>query len=133
MTVSHQKFREILLVVLFSKAFYENDQQELKKLIMKELKCDPSSVNMAIKKIDALMEHIDQIDATIASASSTFDLHRIQKVELAILRLIAYELLYEKSLEKSVLIAEAKRLAKKFCAPEAVAFCQGITLTISKQ
>jgi len=133
MAVSHQKFREILLVVLFSKAFYESEHQELKKLVMKELKCDPSSVGKAIHKIEALSQHLDAIDTAITTASTTFDFHRIQKVELAILRLIAYELLYEKSLEKNVLIAEAKRLAKKFCAPEAVAFCQAVAHALAKE
>ena len=132
MKVSPQKFRELLLVVLFSKAFHESEPEEFTMLVMKELKLDAATCARACTKIDDLMQHIAAIDDAIDRASTTFDLHRIQKVELAILRLITYELLYEKSLEKSVLIAETKRLAKKFCAPEAASFCQAVANAISK-
>ena len=48
------------------------------------------------------------IDAAISEVSTSYDFHRIQKVELNVMRLAFYELQYEKELDVAVVISEAK-------------------------
>lgn len=132
MNISPQKFRETVLMLLFSKDFHDADATDLVELVSAELKVSASVVKKAECKLNQIMQNLDQIDAVITKNSTSYDLNRIQRVERSILRLAVYELLYEKTLDKEIVIAEAKRLAKKFSTPEASLFCQAIVDGVCK-
>ncbi len=70
--------------------------------------------------------HLADIDAQLARASKNWRLERMSKVDLTILRLCAYELLYEPSVPHEVAIDEALELVKQFSTPEAGAFVNGV-------
>jgi N utilization substance protein B len=54
------------------------------------------------------------------------------KIDLAIIRLAAYELIYREDIPKNVTINEAIEIAKKFGSEESPAFVNGILDEISK-
>lgn len=120
------KFREIVFLLLFSRETHESSQDELVSLVMQELKVSRKHVLDALKKVDQILANLSDIDADISEVSTSYEFHRIQKVELNILRLAFYELQHEKALDAAVVISEAKRLAKKFAAPDAASFCQAL-------
>lgn len=128
-----QKFREIVFLLLFSQDAHESDPESLQNAIKQELKVSQKQVLEGWKKYEAIKESLADLDDSITKFATSYDLHRIQKVELAILRLCAYELLFEKELEVAIVIAEAKRLAKKFATPDAAAFCQAILDAMMKE
>ncbi len=121
-----KKLREIILLILFSYDFNQSEPEELSMFVMNELKVSKKHVKEAVAMAQKIYQHIEQLDAAISAVSALYDFHRIQRVERAILRLAGYELLIEKQLEPAIVIAEAQRLAKKFSAPEAISFCQGL-------
>lgn len=128
-----QKFREIVFLLLFSQDAHESDPESLQNAIKQELKVSQKQVLEGWKKYEAIKDVLSELDESITKFATSYDLHRIQKVELAILRLSAYELLFEKELEVAIVIAEAKRLAKKFATPDAAAFCQAILDAMMKE
>ncbi len=121
-----QKFRELVFLLLFSQDTHESDPDSLFETVSHELKVSSRQVKTAWDKVEAVLKHLPDIDAEISVVSTSYDFDRIQKVELAILRLSYYELLFEKKLAVSIVIAEAKRIAKKFATPDAAAFCQAL-------
>ena len=73
-----------------------------------------------------IIDKIDEIDERISRVSKGWVIDRIGKVELAILRLAVYEILFDDSIPTSVAINEAVELAKKFGPEESYAFVNGI-------
>ena len=68
----------------------------------------------------------DEIDGIISSNSKSWKLERIAKVDLAILRLALYEILYMEDIPQKVTINEAIELAKKYSAEKSYQFVNGL-------
>lgn len=79
------------------------------------------------------VEHIDEIDGYIKKyLSPNWDFSRISKVSLAILRLSAYSLLYQKDMKPSIIIDEAIDIAKEYGQDDSFKFVNAILDKISK-
>lgn len=72
-----------------------------------------------------ILAHIDFIDKKIAVAAPEFSIDKINKADLAILRLAVYELLVEKKEPQKVIIDEAIELAKEYGGDTSPAFING--------
>ena len=78
---------------------------------------------------------IDQqafLDEQIQQAAKEFPIEKINRVDLAILRLAVYELLIEKKEPVNVIIDEAIELAKEFSGPTSPSFINGALGNIVK-
>jgi N utilization substance protein B len=65
-------------------------------------------------KTTQIISNKNKIDKLIGQAAPEFPINKISKVDLAILRLAIYEILYEKENPPKVIIDEAIELAKEF-------------------
>jgi len=74
-----------------------------------------------------------KVDEIISRFSIDWDIHRLGKVERAILRLAIGEMLFLKDVPISVAINEAVRLAKKYGADNASKFINGILGKFSRE
>jgi transcription antitermination factor NusB len=70
--------------------------------------------------------HQEELDALIARHSEHWRLERMTVVDRNLLRLAAYELLYEAKIPPKVVINEAVELAKQFGSEDSGAFVNGI-------
>ena len=66
------------------------------------------------------------MDEKIAAVAKGWKLNRMGKVELTILRLALYEMLYDDQVPGKVAINEAVELAKKYGGAESPQFVNGI-------
>ncbi|HWY80053.1 MAG TPA: transcription antitermination factor NusB [Candidatus Sulfotelmatobacter sp.] len=73
-----------------------------------------------------VLKHTKVIDAKIQKAAPDFPVDKINKVDLAILRLATYEILVEKKTPQNVVIDEAVELAKEFSNETSPAFVNGV-------
>lgn len=71
-------------------------------------------------------DHLAQIDPVLAAYSERWALSRMHSVDRNILRLALYELLFEESVEDSVVINEAVKMAHDFGGDESYSFVNGI-------
>ena len=76
--------------------------------------------------------HLEEIDREIEAHASGWSLNRIAKVELSILRIAAYELLFERAIPVGATVNEAVELAKTFGDDKAPGFINGILGAIAK-
>jgi len=72
------------------------------------------------------------IDRKIASVAKNWSLERMAPVDLSILRLAAYELLYHPEIPVSVSINEAIEIAKRYGSEESAAFINGLLDKIAR-
>lgn len=78
--------------------------------------------NQTVKKI---LSNLDVIDKVISDIAPEFPIDKINKVDLAILRLGAYEITIDKKQPKKVIIDEAIELAKEFGGDTSASFING--------
>ena len=86
----------------------------------------PEIVNFAALLLAGTLENIEDIDSIIKSNIDNWDLDRISKVDLAILRMSVYSLKYQNDVPSTVTIDEAVTLAKEFGAEESYRFINGV-------
>ena len=76
--------------------------------------------------IHGVIEHHEEIDGRIRGLAQNWDFERIAKIDLAILRLAIFEMLYRKDIPPVVSINEAIDLSKQFSNADAKRFINGI-------
>lgn len=76
--------------------------------------------------IHGTIEHIADIDARIKTLAHNWEFDRIAKIDLAILRLAMFEMIYRKDIPPVVSINEAIDLSKQFSNADAKRFINGI-------
>ncbi len=72
------------------------------------------------------LDNLDPVDAKIRELARNWDFHRIARVDLAILRLAIYELLFRTDIPPVVTINEAIELGKTYSSEESKRFINGI-------
>jgi N utilization substance protein B len=76
--------------------------------------------------IHGAIEKMPEVDAKIRSLAENWDFERIAKIDLAILRLAVFEMLFRKDIPPVVSINEAIDLSKSFSNADAKRFINGI-------
>lgn len=72
-----------------------------------------------------ILEKKEELDKAITKAAPEFPVEKINKVDLAILRLAMYELLFSKETPPKVVIDEAVELAKEYGGETSPSFING--------
>ncbi len=126
MTLSQQKFREIVFQLLYSRDMGYFDEDLMTELMMAELAVSKKNVRLAQERVHLIQQHLPEIDPLITSVSTSYDFDRIQMVTKNILRLGVFELYFDEKIPHKVAIAEAIRLSRKFSTPESASFVNAL-------
>lgn len=86
--------------------------------------CAPSG--FAWELVEGVWKHTAALDATIARFSSHWRVDRMGRIELTLLRIALYEMLYRTDIPSKVAINEALELARNFGEDKARVFINGI-------
>ncbi len=79
-----------------------------------------------------VLEHRNEIDEHIQKNAENWSFKRISKIDLQIMRIALFELLFEKKTPAPVCINEAVDIAKMFCSSESGHFINGVLDNINK-
>ena len=99
-----------------------------KKIITKNIIKDK-----ATEIINGCLKNIKPIDDQIDQTTKNWKLSRINSIDLNILRIAVYEILFSKGIPAPISIKEAIVLALKYSSDESCSFINGILDTISKR
>ena len=77
-------------------------------------------------EVNGVYDNIERIDSLISNNLSGWEIDRINKTDLAILRLAVYEMLFVSDIPNGVSINEAVELAKVYGTDESYQFINGI-------
>ena len=134
---SRRKGRIIAFKAIFSWDFNNNDISDLIEFTLadesnkKTTKED--SIIFAKLIIKGTIDNIAEIDEKIKQHISNWDFKRIAKVDLAILRLSTYSLLFQKDIAGNIIIDEAIDISKEFSSEESYRFINGVLDSIYKE
>jgi len=127
--------REQIFKLLFRVEFnLPEDMPEQLKLFLEDKEAvtyEKDAVYIS-EKFQKIQEKIPEIDNTINSNTEGWDTTRMGKVELTVLRLGVYELLYDEDIPDSVAINEAVEIAKTYGQENSGGFVNAILAKIAK-
>ncbi|MBR4808626.1 MAG: transcription antitermination factor NusB [Lachnospiraceae bacterium] len=104
-------------------AYFFDDNEESGKLSEEEQKKVEDRYELAAS-------HMEEIDEIISSNAEGWNISRMGKVELAIIRLAVFEMRFDEDIPELVAIDEAVELAKKFGGDQAPSFINGVLARI---
>ena len=145
--MSRTTARAAAMQMIFEKISGGQGGEDTLKMVYDELRADglPGVTVIGRKEPDAedreyitaalegVLAHRDQIDEMIEKTAKGWSLDRMSLVDLTILRLAVWEILYAKDVPGSVSIAEAMELTERFSDPEDKSFVNGILGTVLRE
>ena len=87
---------------------------------------DPEDEKYITEKYRPVREYLEPIDTLINATSKGWKTTRMNKVDLSVLRLAVYEMLYDQDIPSGVAINEAVEIAKRFGGEASGSFVNGI-------
>ena len=122
------ELREHIFKLLFQEEFnQEEDMHEhLKYYFMTLENAADKDKDYIQEKYEAVAGHIAEIDELINQYAKGWKTTRMNKVDLAILRLAVYEMKWDEDVPTGVAINEAVNLAKKYSSEDGASFVNGV-------
>ena len=95
------------------------DEEKLQKL-------DPAFAAFSRALIAGTHENIKRVDSLIKKHLQNWDISRLNRVDLAVLRISAYTLMYQSETAPSIVIEEAIGICKEFGTDDSFKFVNGV-------
>lgn len=127
--MNRSKLREHIFILLFEAEFNSPEEMpEQIRLYFEDLEkpADEKSVKYIQDKFNRVMEKLPELDKMIDEKSEGWNTKRIGRVELAIMRLGLFEIVFDDDIPVGVAIDEAVELAKKYGQNDAGSFVNGV-------
>lgn len=118
--------RELFMQLLFQMEVQNDYGKDIKERFVQEHLRDSNQLEYFNDLYGATVANLDLIDGKLEACSSNWKISRMAKVDLAILRLSAAEILYLDEVPDSASINEAVDMAKKFGGDDSGKFINGI-------
>ena len=132
--MSRKNDRKHAFCLVFQLGFGDEDVNEAMEYYLENFAEEKASEpDFILGEAAGVYANLAEIDALIAETSTAWDISRISKVDLAIMRLAVYELLYNPAIGEGVSINEAVELAKAFSAEDSGKFVNGVLGQIARK
>ncbi|MBR3429912.1 MAG: transcription antitermination factor NusB [Clostridia bacterium] len=82
---------------------------------------------------NGVLDHLEELDEKIEKTAKGWSTERMSLVDLTILRLAAWEILFNPDVPENVSVAEALELTERYSDPEDKPFVNGILGTIVRE
>ncbi len=127
--MSRREMREQLFKLLFRVEFNPREELAQQEAFFSEDEENSMAFgeNAQISgKFNKIIDKLDGIDTALNEKVQGWNTGRMGKVDLTILRLAVYEIMYDEDIPTSVAINEAVELAKKFGQDSSPSFVNGV-------
>lgn len=121
------EMREHVFKLLFRVEFHEAEElKEQDELYFEPLAMAKENKKAISDRAEAALARLPEIDKKIEELSVGWKKERIGKVELTIIRLAIYEILFDEQIPAGVAINEAVELSRKYGGDSSPSFVNGI-------
>ncbi|MFI3200994.1 MAG: transcription antitermination factor NusB [Eubacteriales bacterium] len=132
--MSRRQLREAIFKLLFRVEFHPaSDRKEQEEFFLEEEPMQEKDEMYVRNKYEQVIVLLQEIDQGLEEHSKGWEISRMGKVDLTIMRLAVYEMLYDEEIPNAVAINEAVELAKKFGKEESPSFVNGVLAKFAKE
>jgi len=131
--MTRRELRENAFQLLFRIEFHdEADYSDQIDLFFSDFE-DISDADMKFitNRFKGISEKLDQIDSKINEAAIGWKTSRMNKMDITLLRLAVYEILFDEDIPRNVAVNECVELAKKYGTDNSPSFVNGVLSKIS--
>ena len=116
--------REQAFILLFENTFGINSTEEITEnaKLIREEKISAFTQRL----VDGTLNNLSVIDEKISHNLSGWNIERISRTALSVLRLATYEILFENEIPNSAAANEAVELSKKYSTPNEASYVNGV-------
>jgi N utilization substance protein B len=133
MSRNRSRAREVALQLLFQYDLNPGVARRDLVRFAEERLGDEGLQTFALALYDGVRQHGQEVDARLAQAAENWRLHRMPIVDRNVLRVGAFELLYQPDTPAGVAINEAIVLAHRFGSADSPGFVNGVLDRINKE
>lgn len=126
--MTRREIREQVFKMLFRVEFYNQEEMSEQIALCEDDACSwkEKDKTYIFEKVEKISEKLEEIDAKINEVSEGWKTGRMGKVDLTLIRLAVYEMLYEEDVPAKVAINEAVELAKQYGMDNSPSFVNGV-------
>ena len=126
--MTRREIREQVFKMLFRVEFYNQEEMSEQIALCEDDACSwkEKDKTYIFEKVEKISEKLEEIDAKINEVSEGWKTGRMGKVDLTLIRLAVYEMLYEEDVPAKVAINEAVELAKQYGTDDSPSFVNGV-------
>ena len=126
--MSRRELREHIFRLLFRVEFHDIAQMTEQSELYVEHLSDPTPEDVAYiqEKTAHIIEKLEDLDKRVDDVATGWKVSRMGKVDLTIIRLALFEMIYDDTIPTGVAINEAVELAKRYGNDESPSFINGI-------
>ena len=127
--MTRRMIREQIFKLLFRIEFNSPDEMDEQCRLFfdrDDVVMGPEDAAYIREKYDSIIERLSDIDAAINEKTKGWTTDRMSRVDLTIIRLGVYEIMYDEEIPDGVAVNEAVELAKRFGQDESYSFVNGV-------
>lgn len=124
--MGRKQAREGAMKVLFQMDSMSDYTEDSLDLFLENFEYDEMETLYIKDSISVIKENLEEIDNQIKSNLEGWSIYRLAKVDLAVLRIAIYEILYRNDIPLEVSINEAIETVKKYSSDESFKFINGV-------
>ncbi len=124
-----------LFQLIFNCSFYENDDipEQMDLFRRLQMASEQETFKKVEEKAKAVLSKLGEIDVILAKASTGWPLARLGKAELSIMRVAAYEILFDEEVPAGVAINEAVEISKVYGNDSAPSFVNAVLAKLVRE
>lgn len=124
--MGRKQAREGTMQLLFQMEINEDYSEEALNIYLENYTFDKLEKEYILSAISSIKENYDLIDSYIENHLEGWKIDRLAKVDLSVLRIAIYEILYRNDIPMEVSINEAVEIVKKYSSEESFKFVNGV-------
>lgn len=127
-----RRSRELALQMLFQMDMGTVGLKDVEENFLPDASAPEAAKVMALRMVRNTWDKLADIDKHLRGLAENWDLARMAAVDRNILRLAAYEIVFDSEIPKSVAINEAIEIVKRFSTDDSSKFVNGILDKLEK-
>ena len=129
------EIREQVFILLFQTDYHDRESlsQQAEDYLQTLEDAGKKDLRQINDKYHGVMEHLEELDDYITRYSRGWEISRLAKADVAILRVAVYEMLFDEKVPVGVAINEAVELAKTYGTENSPAFVNGLLGNVARE
>lgn len=124
--MGRKQAREGTMKLLYQMEINEDFSEEAKNIYLENFIFDELEKEYILDAMSRIRDNLETIDSYIKANLEGWNINRVAKIDLAVLRIAIYEILYRKDIPVEVSINEAIEIVKKYSTEDSFKFINGV-------
>ncbi|MCG9126551.1 transcription antitermination factor NusB [Candidatus Poribacteria bacterium] len=129
---SRRQSRILAMQILYQSHLINSPINTIIEDFWKNQETDETLHPFSEKLVNGTTENLDRIDAEIDASSKNWKMHRLPIIDLTILRIATYEIIYVDDIDAATSINEAIEISKSYSTQDSPKFINGVLDNIRK-